>query len=126
MRRLIITWISLAIIASPAIADEIYYCNATDAALTVFHEVPNDPVYTQRVDPAWPSFKFKRQARSIVIKYDAYTQEVPYYSTSFDSLRLRGNDFFFAAEGFNQFAYSDGKVIWNTFGHIISADCDKF
>ena len=104
---LLVTFFGL-IPVTQASAERAFYCNATDAVLTVFYQVPNDPIYTQTVDPAYPSLKFLRKNNSILIKHqhDVEMEIVPLMFS-------KGRDYFFARDGMSTFEYSDGKVIYN-------------
>lgn len=112
----------LIFIAETGWANDIYYCNTTATIITVFHEVPNQPIYTQKVDNYISTFKFKRGKQSITINANNGDTILPYHSTAFS----KGNDYFFASKGFSQFQFVDGKVVWDRFGNIMTADCDKF
>ena len=117
---LIITYFGI-VPGMQASAEKAFYCNATDAVLTVFYQVPNDPIYTQTVDPVYPSLKFLRKGNSILIKHqhDVEMEIVPLMFS-------KGRDYFFARDGMSTFEYSDGKVIYNMYGTTIAYDCDKF
>jgi hypothetical protein len=118
---LIVAFLGL-IPVTQASAERAFYCNATDAVLTAFYTVPNDPIYTQNVNPAYPSLKFLRKGNSILIKHkhDVEMEIVPL-------MYRKGRDYFFARDdGMSTFEYSDGKVIYNMYGTIIAYDCDKF